>query len=102
MIDEFATSFNDADKLIVTDIYAAREKDTGEIHSSMLVEKINDIRGKITEAGDTQKEKAVYIKSFEDIASYLSENIAPGEIIITMGAGDVFKIGEMLIGQGRF
>lgn len=86
LLAEFSDSFRDADEIIITDIYAAREVDTGEISSK-------DLANKIKSSG----KKAVYIKNFEDIVSYLEDKAAPGDIIITMGAGDVYKIGEMFL-----
>ncbi|MDO8685272.1 MAG: UDP-N-acetylmuramate--L-alanine ligase [Clostridiales bacterium] len=86
LLDEFSVSFSDADMVIITDIYAAREKDTGEIHSSMLSEKIKST-GK----------SAIYIKDFNEIANWLSKNTEAGDIVLTMGAGDVFKIGEKFL-----
>lgn len=83
--DEFATSFSNCDYVIVSDIYAAREKDTGLIHSLDLAEAI-----------DAQSHNAAYIKGFDAIAEYIKQNVKVGDIVLTMGAGDVFKIGEML------
>lgn len=45
LLDEFSEAFDDADKIVVADIYAAREKDTGLINSSVLVERINSAEG---------------------------------------------------------
>jgi len=86
LLSEFSQAFKDVDELIITDIYAAREKDTGEISSKILCEKVqeNDVNVK-------------YISSFEDIANYVSDNASPGDVIITMGAGDVYKIGDILL-----
>ena len=86
LMDEFSTAFEDADIVIVTDIYAAREADTGEVHSGMLADKISK-SGKQT----------LYIKGFENIVEYLDKNASSGDIIITMGAGDIFKVGEQFI-----
>lgn len=86
LMDEFAVSFGDADFVILTDIYAAREKDTGEVNSSMLAAKIA-MTGK----------KAVYIKDFCDIVEYLDKNVESGDLVITMGAGDIYKIGDMFL-----
>ncbi len=83
---EFATSFFDCDALVLTDIYAAREKDNGVIHAKDLVEAINQ-----------NSKNAVYIKDFCDVAEYFKKHAKEGDLIITMGAGDVYKIGEMLI-----
>jgi UDP-N-acetylmuramate--alanine ligase len=84
LLDEFTGAFDDADKIIVTDIYAAREKDTGEISSSILAEKIR-----------THGKDALYMKSFEDIVQHLINNVPQGDIILTMGAGDIYRVGEM-------
>ena len=84
--DEFAKSFFDCDGLVVTDIYAAREKDTGLITSADLVDVINKNSG-----------NATYIKAFQDVADFFKERVSPGDLILTMGAGDVYKIGELLV-----
>lgn len=83
--DEFAKSFFDCDRVILSDIYAAREKDTGLIHALDLAEAI-----------DSESHNACYIKGFEAIEQYLKENVSAGDLILTMGAGDVYRIGEAL------
>lgn len=90
LLDEFAVSFSDADMVIVSDIYAAREIDNGEVHSSVLAEKINS-------NGTT----ALYIPGFDDIVAFLKDRVSPGDIIITMGAGDVNKVAEMFIASKK-
>jgi len=90
LLDEFAGAFTDADFVIVTDIYAAREKDNGEIHSSILADRIR------TNGKDT-----IYISDFGDIVDYLDKNVTPGDIIITMGAGDMYKVGEMYLDRKK-
>lgn len=84
LLKEFGESFNDADEVIVTDIYAAREADTGLVHSKDLVKELknNNVNGK-------------YIKTFEEIVDYLEKTVDKGDILITVGAGDVYKIGDM-------
>ena len=84
--DDFAKSFFDCDELIVTDIFAARERDTGLIHSKDLAEAINE-----------NSKNAKYMKDFSEIEKYFRETAHEGDIIFTMGAGDVYKIGENLI-----
>lgn len=88
LFDEFSSAFNDADELIITDIYAAREKDTGEINSYMLCDSVKK-----------HGVNARYISSFEDIVEYVKSNAASGDLVITMGAGDIYKVGEVLIKQ---
>jgi UDP-N-acetylmuramate--alanine ligase len=74
------------DFLILTDIYAAREKNTGDINSGMLAEAIS--------------EKGVncsYISDFGEITAYVRQHAKPGDLVITMGAGDIYKVGEALL-----
>ena len=88
LLDEFAEAFYDADKIVVADIYAAREKDTGLINSKVLVERIKQM-GK----------DAVYVGDFPAIKDYIQHNCSEGDLLITMGAGDVYLIGEDLVKQ---
>lgn len=83
---EFANSFSDCDHVIVVDIYAAREKDTGLISSQQIAKDINAVSA-----------NAVYAESFAAAEAMLKEKASAGDLIITMGAGDVYKIGESLI-----
>ena len=86
LLDEFSKAFDDADEVIVTDIYAAREKDNGKIHARDLVARLQE-RGK----------RARYIRDFDEIAQVLRTELEEGDVAITMGAGNVYKIGEQII-----
>lgn len=86
LLDDFSNSFDYADKVIITDIYAAREKDTGLVHSKDLVAKLKE-----------NGVEAIYIKDFNEVAEFLLQNTNNKDIIITMGAGDVFEIGHILL-----
>lgn len=86
LMNEFSEAFDDADTVIVTDIYAAREADTGEVHASMLADRINE-----------KEKKAVYISGFDNIVKFLEEKVVSGDLIITMGAGDIVKVGETFL-----
>lgn len=86
LLDDFAKSFNNADFIIVTDIYAAREKNDKKIHAKNLVKKIQKYNSNV-----------VYISYFSSIKKFIKKNAKKGDIIITMGAGDIFKIGENLL-----
>ncbi len=86
LLEDFSEAFSDADEVIVADIYSAREIDTGEIHSKVLSQKINE-----------KSDNAVYKPDFENIVEYLKEKVSPGDLVITMGAGDVYKVGEMFL-----
>ncbi len=83
---DFIEALRVCDHLIITDIYAAREKDPGDIHASMLVESL----------GNSCKD-IVYIDDFEKIVDFLSEKLMPKDMLITMGAGTVTNIGNLLL-----
>ena len=87
-LTEFATSLSLAENIILADIYAARETDTLGISSRTLQAEIEKL-GK----------KCYYFPSFDEIENFLLENCINGDLLITMGAGDVVKIGENLIGK---
>ncbi len=87
LLDEFSEALTLADEVILCDIYAAREKNTIGIHAT-------DLQKKILEHGGTCK----YFPTFDEIENFLLENCCPGDLLITMGAGDVVKIGENLLG----
>ncbi|KUO75506.1 MAG: UDP-N-acetylmuramate--alanine ligase [Clostridia bacterium BRH_c25] len=86
LFDEFSEAFYDADNVIITDIYAAREKDTGLVNPSDLVDSINKYSA-----------NAVYRNDFRSIADMIVKEARPGDLIFTMGAGDVFKLGPMIL-----
>lgn len=86
LFDRFVNAFGDSDKLIITDIYAAREKDNGQISSKDLVDAIIK----------TGKE-CLYMKNFDDIEKYLVSHWMPGDIVITMGAGDINLVSDHLV-----
>lgn len=88
LLTEFSQAFDDADEILVLDIYAAREKDNGEVHSRDLVEKLVQ-RGK----------NAKYIESFEKAQEYLLSTLKEKNMLITIGAGDVYLLGENLISK---
>ena len=85
-LDEFAEVLTNFDHVILTNIYPAREIDTGEISSRDIVNKMQ-ILGK----------KAVCIGDFNDIVKYVKDNVKPKDLVITLGAGNVTNIGPMLV-----
>ncbi|SHJ98467.1 UDP-N-acetylmuramate--L-alanine ligase [Tepidibacter formicigenes] len=86
LLDEFSNSFFDADKVIITDIYAAREKDTGLVHSSDLANRLKE-----------HNIDALYIKSFDDIAKYICENVNKNDVVITTGAGNIYQVADIIL-----
>lgn len=87
-LNDFADALSLADKVILADIYAAREKDPGDIHAT-------DIQNLINEHGG----EAYYFSSFDEIENFLLEKCIHGDLVITMGAGDIVLVGEHLLGK---
>lgn len=85
LLNDFAKALLNFDNIIILDIYAARERNTYNITSKDLVDKINSL-GK----------KALYIPDFEECTKYIKENIKENDIVMTLGAGTVTNIGDML------
>ena len=86
LLEDFGKSFSDADEIIVADIYAAREPKDESVNSKMLAEEI------IKNGG-----VAMHMESFDKIAELLAGKAKKSDVVITMGAGDVYKIGENLL-----
>lgn len=78
LLDKFAEVLSLADRVLICDIYPAREKYDGTIHSCDLAIKIPG---------------AVYMNDMKAAERYLEQNVGEGDMLITMGAGDVWKIG---------
>ncbi|MGN0373171.1 MAG: UDP-N-acetylmuramate--L-alanine ligase [Enterocloster sp.] len=87
-LEEFARALSAADEVILADIYAARETDTLGVSSRDIAERIEKLGT-----------KAHYIPSFDEIETFILENCINGDVLITMGAGDIVKVGEKLLGQ---
>lgn len=85
-LKDFAKALSLADKIILADIYAAREVDTGEISSEDLKKEL-EVLGK----------EAYYFPSFDEIETFLLKNCMNGDLLITMGAGDIVSVGESLL-----
>ena len=88
LLKDFAQALSLADKVVLADIYAARETDTLGVSSRTLQEEIQKLG-----------HECYYFPSFDEIENFLLENCINGDLLITMGAGDVLKIGESLLGQ---
>lgn len=91
LLNEFAEALSLADHVILADIYAAREKDNLGISSRTL-------RDKIVEGGH-ECNYFPTIENFSEIEKFLLQNCTKGDLLITMGAGDVVKIGDELLGR---
>lgn len=85
--EEFGKSFFNADMLIVTDIYPAREEPIQGVDGNLIAEAAKKFGHK----------NVNYIKNKEDVPEFLLKNIGKDDLVITLGAGDIYKYGEMFI-----
>ena len=85
--DDFMSAFNDTDWLVVTDIYAAGERPIEGITAESLYRGLRDHGHK----------NAVYLPERADIVEHLMEIVKKGDIVITLGAGDVNQVGDELL-----
>ncbi|MBE7043750.1 MAG: UDP-N-acetylmuramate--L-alanine ligase, partial [Ruminococcaceae bacterium] len=82
LFDEFVTALSKAENVIIADIYAAREPDTGLVHSSQLAQQIPG---------------AIYLSTFSEIKQYLDEHTKSGDMVMTIGAGTIYQAGELFL-----
>jgi UDP-N-acetylmuramate--alanine ligase len=85
LLAEFAGAFDDADGVVITEIYAARENDTLGVASEDLVNTMSH-------------PGVVHIADLNEATEWLAGKLVPGDVVITMGAGDVWQVGEELLG----
>lgn len=85
LMQEFSTCFTNADHVIITKIYAARETDTLGVHGRDLVNRIQ-----------TTGQQALYLDTFPEIVDYLNAHVAEGDLILTVGAGNIDDVAKML------
>lgn len=90
LFDDFADAFQKADELVLAEIYAAREKNIYKISSASLAEKIKECH---------PEKKVSFMESFDEIADYVYQNAQNGDLVLTMGAGDIYKVGEILLNK---
>lgn len=85
--EEFGKAFIPADHLILTDVYAAGEQPISGISGEILKEEVER----------QTDQRATYIQDKNIISRYLAEIVEPGDLVITMGAGDIYRAGEELV-----
>lgn len=81
LFEDFVRELQEPDVLVLAEIYAARERNTSGISSQDLAQRIPG---------------AVYCETLPEVTQYLKQIIQPGDVVITMGAGDIFRAGEAL------
>ena len=82
LFDDFVRELGHADVLVLAEIYAARERNTVGISSQHLAERI---------------EGSIYCETLQEVTQVLKNTARPGDIVLTMGAGDIFRAGEALL-----
>ena len=86
LLEEFAAAFDDADHVVITDIFAAREHDDLGISS-------RDLHARMSHRD------ARFLADLHEITQYLVANMKSGDVLVTMGAGDVYRVGEQVIAR---
>ena len=87
LLDEFAAAFGDADTLFLLDIYAASEEPIEGVHSEMMARRITELTGR----------PVFYAKSFHTAAVMSATAAEPGDMILTLGAGNVSQLGPQIL-----
>ena len=93
LLNDFAVSFGETNELIVLDIYGSAREKQGGVSSADLVKKVGDYNVKMKIRG----QKVHHIPTLDAVAIYLRQHLKKDELVILMGAGDVFRVGEMLL-----
>jgi UDP-N-acetylmuramate--alanine ligase len=88
MLYQMGESFDAADEIIVLDIYAAREVDDGSVNSAELVVA-------------SSHRSIRHIAAIADAVDYLTGSVLPGDVVITLGAGDGYQVGDQLLRRLR-
>lgn len=92
LLDQFSRAFSEADEVIITDIYSpAGEKQIEGVSSARLTELIRK----------NSNANVKYLSTKEDVLAYLQDSVKSGDLVITMGAGDIWKVADALAQQLR-
>ncbi len=94
LMEEFSRSFDNVDQLILTDIYSASEEPIEGVSSKKLFKLIKKHKKE-----NSLDIKLNYLSEFNEIISYLKNNLSKDDLLITIGAGNVHEIGEALVGE---
>ena len=92
LLEEFAKSFAQADKVILPEIYFARDSETScsSVNARILADRIR-----------RNGTDAEYVATFDAVCDYLEQNLDAGDVVVTMGAGDVWKVADEYIQRLR-
>lgn len=90
--DQFLTCFKDTDQLFVCDVYAAGEDPIANISAERMVREVKEIGG---------LQAVEHLRNGTDRLARLKEFLKPGDVLVTLGAGDVWKLGMQVLGEGK-
>ena len=82
LFHDFVKELRKADLVVLAEIYAARERNTVGISSKDLAAKV---------------QRSVYCETLPEVTAYLKEIAQPGDVILTVGAGDIYRAGEAML-----
>ncbi len=88
LMQDFSTAFDDSDLVLLTDIFAAREENVHNVSSMQLAAQMHNTHP-----------AACYIGGIYDAAEYLRHELRPGDLLLTLGAGDVHRVADVLLGK---
>ena len=90
LLGDFARAFEDADHVIVTEVFAARERETSGISGAGIVERMRGQNARM------EHPDARFVAELDASVKFLAENLRTGDVLITLGAGDVYRVGEAI------
>ena len=82
LLSEFAEALSIADRIVMTEIMGSRERNTYGVHTSQLAAKIPG---------------SVWFATFEEVAQHIVDTAQPGDLVITLGCGDIYKAAKIMI-----
>jgi len=86
LLHEFSKSFSEADQVVILDIFGSAREEQGGVHSKDLVNLIKE-----------QGQEVHYVPTINEAAEWTRDKLGPSDVLITMGAGEAWQIGKMLI-----
>ncbi|MDD3289391.1 MAG: UDP-N-acetylmuramate--L-alanine ligase [Eubacteriales bacterium] len=92
LFNEFAEALSAADAVVLAEIYAAREKNIYQISAESLADKIKEMH---------PEKDVFFIPDFQEMAAFVSQRAEDGDMVMTMGAGDIYRVGEIILGSDQ-
>lgn len=98
LFKDFSESFVNSDELIILNIYGSAREKQGGTSSALLVKAIKSLNKK-SSVDFLKKQKVQNIKTIPEVAKYLKDECTPNDLVILMGAGDVFRVAEIILNK---